>query len=828
MWNDLTKAIGSLLGEPGARLPLHLLEGWVGAAARVSMLAYTASALWGLLSGIGWVYVGTEAAVVVLCGVALHLVGRGEVYKGTWLMLYGLWLQLHVAIAGGGSMLAVPIVTFPVLVLGTGVALGSLEGFALAVSLMFTVPCAAWVLSPGPFAPDPEAGRIVLVFGASVIGTAALVHLGLQAFARAFRAATHSEALLADAIANVPHAMVVYDDEDRIAYYNERFVEAYPALRGMIKVGVTFKEMLEAARVRGLLVESRDAAGMPPEEEWLLAHELADGAPSVRPVAGERTLLAQEYRTRDGGVLSVGTDITELMEREEILRASEERFRSIIAALPAAFCLKDAEGRYLVVNDAFEQWIGVSQTEVLGRTASDLFPPDVAAWVDGERAKLFETQERVHSERSVDIGSMGERILASTTFPVRGANREIIGVGTIDVDVTEQRTAEARLRRSHRMEAVGQLTGGIAHDFNNLLTVIIGGLELAVTTDDRQRVERLVRTSLDASEKAAQLTSRLLAFSSQQALQTRSVDVNSLVEGMEGLLVRTLGAEVRVERELADDIWTCRADAGQLENAILNLAINARDAIESNGVITIGTRNRTVDASECESESDDEHPLQPGDFVEVAVSDDGVGISERDLARVLEPFFTTKEVGEGSGLGLSMVFGFARQSGGHLQLESEVGVGTTVRLLLPRTAKPASEPETREPSALPKGSGRILVVEDDPNVRRYAVDVLQTLGYSVVAAEDGPTAVELLEEEPELDLVFTDVVLPSGMSGRDIADHVRSVRPETPVLFTSGYAFDVLTAKGRLHEDVELLPKPYTPEELAEKVREVLAAQSAV
>jgi len=384
----------------------------------------------------------------------------------------------------------------------------------------------------------------------------------------------------------------------------------------------------------------------------------------------------------------------------------------------------------------------------------------------------------------------------------------------------------ARLRDAQRLESIGQLTGGIAHDFNNLLTVILGNAEvLQEQLAGNPRLAAMAAMVLDAAERGAELTQRLLAFARKQALQPRSVDVNDLVEAMRALVHRTLGEHIDIRFSRGPELWPALVDPAQLDNALLNLCLNSRDAMPEGGMLTIETANATLTAEYAQERAD----VRAGDYVMLAVSDTGTGIDPEIQARVFEPFFTTKEQGKGTGLGMAMIYGFVKQSGGHVTLYSEVGRGTTVRLYLPR-ALAASGPARQDMAgtAAPGGSETILVVEDDVQVRNFACGQLQSLGYKVIEADHPARALEIIRGDVEIDLLFTDVVMP-GMSGRELVDEVRKVHPALKVLYTSGYAENALVHHGRLVEGVHLLSKPYRREALALKIRAALgSAQTAV
>lgn len=388
---------------------------------------------------------------------------------------------------------------------------------------------------------------------------------------------------------------------------------------------------------------------------------------------------------------------------------------------------------------------------------------------------------------------------------------------------TEQlRVNEEALRQSQKMEAIGQLTGGVAHDFNNLLQVIIGNLETIQRNlpDQLARLQRAARQAMNGAQRAAALTQRLLAFARRQPLDPKPIDVNVLVNGMSEMIHRTLGETVSVETVLGAGLWRVEADPNELEAAILNLAVNARDAMPNGGRLTLETGNTHIDEAYVATHRE----LVPGQYVVLSVSDTGTGMDARTIAQAFEPFFTTKPVGKGTGLGLSQVYGFVKQSGGHVKIYSELGQGTTVRLYLPRLTG-ANAPETQsEHPPYPEAAAEetILVLEDDDDVRTYSAEILRELGYNVVEAHDGPAALRALDQQPRVDLLFTDVVLPGGMTGAQVAAQARATRPSLKVLFTTGYARNAIIHHGRLDKGVQLITKPFSFDDLAAKVRDVL------
>lgn len=397
---------------------------------------------------------------------------------------------------------------------------------------------------------------------------------------------------------------------------------------------------------------------------------------------------------------------------------------------------------------------------------------------------------------------------------------------TLEEQVAE-RTAQLRvneeaLRQSQKMEAVGQLTGGIAHDFNNLLQVIIGNLDTLQRNlgSGSPRLLRAANHAMTGAQRAASLTQRLLAFSRRQPLDPRPTSVNALVSSLSDMIPRTLGETIQVETVLGAGLWKVDIDSSELEAALLNLAVNARDAMPAGGRLTIETANAYIDEAYTATHAE----VLPGQYVVICVSDSGVGMDESTVAQAFEPFFTTKAVGKGTGLGLSQVYGFVKQSGGHVKIYSEVGHGTTVKIYLPRLPGEASDLESEDAALIPEGAEEetILVLEDDDDVRTYSVEVLRDLGYRVVEAHDGPSALRLLERQARVDLLFSDVVLPGGMTGAEVAAEARELRPELKVLFTTGYARNAIIHHGRLDKGVQLITKPFTSAALAARIRDVL------
>jgi len=522
------------------------------------------------------------------------------------------------------------------------------------------------------------------------------------------------------------------------------------------------------------------------------------------------------------GMIVIAEDVTEQRQVEGQLRLLESAIARTndLVIITEASLIDGEDPKIVYVNDAFERRTQFSREEILGKT------PRMLQGVSTSRSELnrirlsLERMEPVRAQLTNYQKDGGEYAIELEIAPVFDRNGRCTHFVAIERDITERLALEAQLRQSQRLESVGQLTGGLAHDFNNLLTVVLGNADLlydALAQDDVRRP--LAEMIVGAAEKGAQLTQRLLAFSRRQALDPKIVDINQLLHGMHGLLLRTLGEHIEIAVVAAEALARASVDPGQLESAILNLCLNARDAMPAGGRLTIETANMLLDAKYAANHSE----VRAGRYVMLAVSDTGVGISAQDLPRVFEPFFTTKETGKGTGLGLAMVYGFIKQSGGHVSIYSERGQGTSVKMYLPSTDAEQETSSLPVEAELTGGSEGILLVEDDPMVRSFAKKELVSLGYRVVEAANALTALDLLRGSEVFDLLFTDVVMPGGMSGKQLADEALKVRPALKVLYTSGYTENAISHHGRLDPGVNLLPKPYRRKELADKVRNALA-----
>jgi signal transduction histidine kinase len=479
------------------------------------------------------------------------------------------------------------------------------------------------------------------------------------------------------------------------------------------------------------------------------------------------------------------------------------------------------------------------------RDQLDKIRAEVEEVLNSEQMLLQDRQARAAQSRYVLAALIGvvlvtAIILASVlAVSTRTALQGLLErTSELETESKLRQEAEATLRQAQKMEAVGQLTGGIAHDFNNLLTIIIGNLDtmrraLADASNPgnveelRAKLAKPVESALKGANSAAQLTQRLLAFSRRQALDPAKVDLNRLVADMIEILRRSLGEDINIETVLGAGLWPTFVDPHQVENVLLNLALNAKAAMPKGGHLTIETANAYLDDAYTARFGD----VEPGQYVLLCVTDTGTGIRTEILDRVFDPFFTTKPQSEGSGLGLAMVHGFVKQSGGHIRIYSEEGHGTTVKIYLPRSmgsekvaAVPAGKPPRPTPTPGARKDETILVVEDNDGVRDYAIRVLEQLGYCVLAASNANEALRLLSDGKHVDLLFTDVVLPGAMTGRVLADQAKDMRPGLRVLYTTGYTRNAIVHQGRLDPDVHLLNKPYTQQSLARKVRDLLDA----
>ena len=522
--------------------------------------------------------------------------------------------------------------------------------------------------------------------------------------------------------------------------------------------------------------------------------------------------------------ISLMQDLTARKKVEESLRESEDRFRAVADTIASAIYIHDGQ-RMLYVNPACEEISGYTRQDLMDKTTFwEMVHPDFRAMVqERARARLEGRPAPVHYEFKIIVRDGSERWLDFTASRIQFEGRTAI-LSTA-VDITEQRALEEQLRQALKMEAVGRLAGGVAHDFNNLLTVIKGHAELLLDKLDRRDPMRAeVEEVQKAAERAAALTRQLLAFSRQQVLAPQVLDLNVVVANVDRLLRRLLGEDIELHAVLEPALARVKADPGQIEQVILNLAVNARDAMPRGGKLTVETSNVILD----EAYARERVEVKPGAYVRLAVSDTGTGMSPETCSHIFEPFFTTKDSTKGTGLGLSTVYGIVKQSDGHIAVYSEPGMGTTLKIYLPRVDGPQeSLPAQPAAAASDTGTETILLVEDEDGVRGLVRQVLKRRGYSVLEARDGGEALLTCEHfHDPIHLLLTDVVL-AHMSGRELAERLAPQRPEMRVLYMSGYTDDAIVQHGVLAQETAFLQKPFTTDALARKVRDVLDGGNA-
>lgn len=648
-------------------------------------------------------------------------------------------------------------------------------------------------------------------------------------------------------------AIAVFDATPRLVTWNKALIRLLDFPESMLRVGLPFEDLVRFNAERSEYGEG--------DVERQVAERMA-AARSFQPHYAERTrpngriLAIRGVPIPNLGFVSLWTDITDQRHYEEViqqqnavlearvsertselesanvqlahanaeideiadaLRRSEGRLRIIIDSIPALVAYVDRNEVYQFANKGYAEWFGLSKEDVVGRTIGDIVGEASYEQIS-PHLKVAKRGERVSYEYARKRA--GGRIVhaRSVVVPELNAEGAVLGFFVLSIDITEQKASQAALIQAQKMEAVGQLTGGLAHDFNNLLSIIIGNLSvLRERTFENDPSCEFVNPALQAAQRGAELIKRLLTFSRRQTLEPCAVEVGALVHNMTQLLTRSLTESVVIRTRLPEDPLYAFADPHQLENALLNLALNARDAMPVGGELMITVSNRHIPDSMAMLIE-----LPAGDYVQIDVTDTGTGIEAEELGRVFEPFFTTKTFGRGSGLGLSMVYGFVRQSGGNIRIRSTPGAGTTVTFVLPRTQAPLAETGDG-PDQYPAGSprrGPVLLVEDEPDVRRIIRLELATLGYPVLEASDGPEAIMLLENVPELAILVTDTVMPGGIDGRELARRARQLRPDLPILLITGYASEH-TLAGGTDPDIPVLRKPFGRAELDAALRDL-------
>ncbi len=644
---------------------------------------------------------------------------------------------------------------------------------------------------------------------------------------RANRELNDARNILTDALEAINDGFVLWDSDNRLVACNQRYREFYGKNAAAVIPGARFESLVRMQAEGGAL---RGALGR--SEAWLeqrFARHRNPTEPTEEEFSDGTWAQMSETRASNGRTVGLCTDITEMKRREIALNTFAETNRRLAAAVNAtdsAVLITDPmrPGNPTVfANPAFAAMTGWPVEEALGRDRKMLAGVDTDM---GEVARL-ETSMRDGMAASAEL-----RLCARdgspfwveiTASPIRNNASEVLNWVIIQTDITARKETEEQLSQSQKMEIVGQLTGGLAHDFNNLLTVVLGNLEFVLTqnTPPEGEVREHLDAAFDASKRGAELTKRMLAFSRRQTLAPKFTDLRRTVGDFRDFLDRSLGNGTGLETGLDESVWPILVDQGQLENAILNLAVNARDSMDNSGNVGIEVANRTLKGAADVTEQ----AIPDGDYVCVAVSDTGGGMTKEVIGKAIQPFFTTKESGKGTGLGLSMVYGFISQSRGFLRIESQPGNGTTMELIFPRAAACTAIEQSIAEHVVEGGSETLLLVDDEPQVRTIAAIQLKRLGYEILQAEDGHEALEILGRNPGVNLLVTDIGLPGGMNGLDLAAVVRQQNPAIPVLYVSGYSDGSSSESAEQDPEAQFLAKPYDNRALAAAVRRALAVR---
>lgn len=631
--------------------------------------------------------------------------------------------------------------------------------------------------------------------------------------------------ILTDALEAINDGFVLWGDDDRLVACNQRYREFFGKNAAMVRPGLKFEDIMRKQAECGAL---RGALGW--AEAWLeqrMARHRNPAGPFEEEFSDGTWARMSETRASNGRTVGLCTDITGVKRREIALKTFGETNRRLAAAVNAtdsAILITDPtrHGNPTVfANPAFSAMTGWPVEEALGRDRKML----AGAETDEAEVERLEKSMRNGMPASAELrlyAMDGRRFWAEiTASPIRDNDGEVANWVIIQTDITGRKETEEQLNQSQKMEMVGQLTGGLAHDFNNLLTVVLGNLEFVLSREAPLGGETRahLHAAFEASKRGASLTKRMLSFARRQTLAPKPVDLRRVIDDFRDFLNRSLGNDTALECRPGDRLWPVLIDQSQMENAILNLAVNARDAMSDSGTVTVQAANKALNAAVDATGQ----PIPDGDYVCVAVSDTGTGMPPEIIKKAIQPFFTTKESGKGTGLGLSMVYGFASQSRGFLRIDSEPGNGATVELCFPRAISCFAAEIPSDDKAVEGGSETILLVDDEPQVRAIAAIQLQRLGYDVLQAEDGHEALKILDQALDVNLLLTDIGLPGGMNGLELVAAVRERHPAIPVLYISGYSDGRSSESAEQDSSAQFLAKPYDKAALATAVRRALA-----
>lgn len=773
------------------------------------------------------------AVALALPGLWAALVGGVVVGAGVGVMHYtGMWaVEVPGRIAWDLPLVAVSVglgMVFGAAALASAVRSDEIRTTLVAALLLTLAIVSHHFTAMGAVEIVPDPTRVIDAFSLSptalalAIANAAVAVLGLSlAGAFADRRLREKDAQLTTALNNMAQGLLMFDPQKRLILCNSRYLEIYGLSPEVVKPGCTKEELLRHQKEAGNLSDDVD------QYCTALYAAIADGRilSTMENTANGRTVHTVSRPMADGGWVTTHEDVTDRISAQRERDRNRDLLNLIVENVPVTIFVKNAaDRRFILVNRACENTWGLPRSEILGKTASDIFPQSSADEINDGDEQLLEGSDPLYfNEHALEMPRKGVRFITARRFVVRStdyANQYLVGVVE---DVTDRRMAEERLRQAQKMETIGNLTGGLAHDFNNLLTVIIGNLDLlqdlTKTNPDQKRQVELV---LEASLRGAELTRQLLAFSRRQPLQPKITDLDELIGKTARLLTRVIGENIRLNVQLEPNVGAILVDETQMESALINMAVNARDAMPDGGTLTIKTGRLRIDGR------GENHPpeLIPGDYAVVEMNDTGYGMPPDVLARIFEPFFTTKPAGKGTGLGLSMVYGFVRQSGGYVSVESQVGKGTILKLYFP--CSEAAPAEARANGAkhdvVPAARTElILTVDDNPTVLATTVLQLEALGYQTLTARNAETALEMLDRDTKVDVLFTDIVMPGTMDGKELAKLARMKRPGLKVVYASGFPGIEATAGIDVDLDAPLITKPYRKSDLERVLNATLA-----